>query len=67
MTNLLNRLNNLFPTDEIISQVKDFLENGNVPEGSSPKTFARKYKHFGLNTDHRLVYRPLELIVLKKS
>ena len=67
MPNLMNRLNNLFPNDETIDQVIHFLKTGDTPSDTTPKTFARKYKHFILNADHHLIYKPLELTVLKKT
>jgi hypothetical protein len=64
----MNRLNNLFPTDETIDMVKEYIRTKLIPpEIKSSYHFQKKYKHFKLNNDGELLYEPLKLVVVKKA
>jgi hypothetical protein len=64
----MNRLNNLFPTDENIDMVKEYLRTKVLPpEIKSAYHFRQKYKHFKLNNDDELLYEPLTLVVVKRA
>lgn len=64
----MNRLNNLFPTDETIDMVKEYIQTRVVPpEIKSAYHFRQKYKSFKVNNDGELEYEPLNLIVVKKA
>ena len=64
----MNRLNNLFPTDETIDIVKEYIQTKHIPpEIKSPYHFKNKYKKFILNNENKLVYEPLSLKVVKKA
>ena len=61
----MNRLNNLFPTDETIDMVKEYIRTKVIPpEIKSAYHFRQKYKHFKLNNDDELLY---EISSRKKS
>ena len=67
MTNY-NRLNNLFPTDEDINNVKSFRENKVYPESvntaAKQRRFENKYTGFDISPDgQNLLYTPLNLTV----
>ena len=71
MTNY-NRLNNLFPTDEDINNVKTFRENKTYPEAANTpakqRRFENKYTGFDISPDgQNLLYTPLNLIVVPKT
>eukprot|EP01031_Cornospumella_fuschlensis_P040277 gene40277-49076_t len=71
MTNY-NRLNNLFPTDEDISNVKRFKENKTYPEvvntAAKQRRFETKYAGFDISPDgQNLLYTSLNLIVVPKT
>ena len=61
-SNLMNRLNNLFPSDASIERAEQVLKEG---DAASPAQRA-KYKHFVVEHG-RLVYEPLRLTVLRKA
>ena len=64
----MNRLNNLFPTDETIDMVKEYIRTKVIPQKiKSSYHFQKKYKHFKLNNDDELLYEPLTLVVVKKA
>ena len=70
-TNLYLRLNNLFPSDQDIVNVKKFKENKSFPASiDTPRkraAFEKKYKDFNLSKDRRnLLYIPLNLQVVPK-
>ena len=70
-TNLYLRLNNLFPTDRIYRDVKNFKKNKTYPKEvdteSKKKAFEKKYTDFDLSRDGRnLFYTPLNLQVIAK-
>ena len=52
-------LNQLFPTDDKINEIKELIRNG--------KQLPKKYREFQLNSDDDLVYVPLNLIVIPKA
>ncbi len=63
----MNRLNNLFPTDETIDMVKEYKRTKVIPpEIKSSYHFQKKYKHFKLNNDDELLYEPLNISSRKK-
>ena len=71
-TNLYLKLNNFFPTDEIINQVKAFKKKPIYPDDvdteQKRKTFLKKYKDFDLSKNKRsLIYTPLNLEVVPRS
>jgi outer membrane protein W len=48
----MNRFNNLFPTDETIDIVKEYIRTNVIPPDiHSQYHFRQKYKHFKLNND----------------
>lgn len=64
----MNRLNNLFPTDETIDMVKEYIQSKHIPPDiHSPQHFQKKYSKFIVNNSDELVYEPLQLIVVKKA
>jgi transposase InsO family protein len=63
----MNKLNNLFPTDESIDEAIRYLDTGAIPSDANPKQCATKYKRFILNSNKQIVYKPLELVVLRKA
>jgi transposase InsO family protein len=64
----MNRLNNLFPNDDVIATVIHYLNTGNIaPNITNKKYFKEKYKHFIVSPDGHLIYRPLDLLVVKKT
>ena len=70
-TNLYLRLNNLFPSDQDIVNVKKFRENKSFPASiDTPRkqaAFEKKYKDFNLSKDeNNLIYTPLNLQVVAK-
>ena len=70
-TNLFLKLNNFFPTDKLISEVKMFkLKNvfpNDVDTDAKKTTFERKYNDFSLSANNRnLIYKPLNLVVVPK-
>ena len=70
-TNLFLRLNNLFPTDTEITDVKIFKSSKRFPASiDTPKkeaAFEKKYKDFDLSPDKQyLMYMPLNLQVVPK-
>ena len=71
MTNY-NRLNNLFPTDEDINNVKSFRENKVYPESvntaAKQRRFENKYTGFDISPDgQNLLYTPLNLTVVPRT
>eukprot|EP01041_Mallomonas_annulata_P012316 gene12316-25904_t len=71
MTNY-NRLNNLFPNDQNISDVKTFRENKTYPDAvntlSKQRRFETKYAGFDISPDgQNLLYTPLNLTVVPKT
>ena len=71
MTNY-NRLNNLFPNDEDINNVKTFREDKLYPEAANTpakqRQFENKYSGFDIAPDgQNLLYTPLNLIVVPKA
>ena len=68
-----NRLNNLFPTDQDILDVKNFKANQTYPKAiedslAKQRAFERKYTGFDLSKDGRnILYTPLNLIVVPKT
>ena len=66
MTDIMNKLNNIFPDDDSISAVITYLKTNQIPDNVNKKRFITKYKHFVLRDGH-LVYQPLNLAVVKKS
>jgi hypothetical protein len=56
---LFMSLNQLFPTDDKINEIKDLIRDG--------KQLPKKYRDFQLNGDDDLVYVPLNLIVIPKA
>ena len=71
MTTNYNRLNNLFPNDQDIMDVKKYKENKTFPsEIDTPRkraAFEKKYKDFDLSKDRRnLLYIPQNLQVVPK-
>jgi len=68
MSNNMNKLNNIFPDNESVNQVINYLKTKQIPDGvPSIKRFKDKYKHFELGKDGTLIYKPLGLIVVKPS
>jgi hypothetical protein len=70
-TNLYLRLNNLFPTDQLYRDVKNFKKKNTFPKDvvteSKKKAFEKKYKDFNLSKDeNNLIYTPLNLQVVAK-
>ena len=65
MIDIMNKLNNLFPNDETIEEVINYLKTNQLPTNSNKNRFKEKYKQFVLNDGH-LVYQPLNLMVIKK-
>ena len=70
-TNLYLRLNNLFPTDQLYRDVKNFKKKNIFPKDvvteSKKKAFEKKYKDFNLSKDeNNLIYTPLNLQVVAK-
>jgi hypothetical protein len=65
----MNRLNNLFPTDETIDMVKEYIRTKVIPQKKikSSYHFQKKYKHFKLNNDDKLLYEPFTLVVVKTA
>jgi transposase InsO family protein len=67
---LYNTLNNLFPTDEMIKNVKHFVKTKELPKDITTKQkrerFYEKYKDFSINKEEYLVFKPLKLIVIPK-
>ena len=71
-TNLYLKLNNFFPTDEIINQVKAFKKKPIYPDDVDTEqkrlAFLKKYKDFDLSKNKRsLIYTPLNLEVVPRS
>ena len=71
MTNY-NRLNNLFPTDEDIINVKRFKENKTYPEvvntAAKQRRFETKYAGFDISPDgQNLLYTPQNLTVVPRT
>ena len=66
MSNIMNKLNNIFPNDETIDTVIKYLTTNELPLGVNEKRFKTKYKQFVLK-DGVLIYEPLQLIVIKKA
>ena len=66
MTDIMNKLNNIFPTDEAIDSVIHYLQTNKVPPEVNVKRFKTKYKHFILK-DGSLIYQPLNLAVIRKD
>ena len=64
MSNIMNKLNNIFPNDETIDTVIKYLTTNELPLGVNEKRFKTKYKQFVLK-DGSLIYEPLQLIVIK--
>jgi len=61
------RLNNLFPTDADIEQVKEYKRTGQVPDEIIHKRrYMNKYKDFALR-NNELFYTPANLQVVKKA
>ena len=53
----MNRLNNLFPTDETIDIVKEYIQTKRIPpEIKYPTHFEKKYSKFIVNNDDKLEY-----------
>ena len=70
-TYLYNKLNNLFPTDQIYRNVKAFKRKNTFPKDvdteSKKKAFEKKYKDFDLSRNgQNLFYTPLNLQVVAK-
>ena len=70
-TNLYLRLNNLFPTDQLYRDVKNFKKKNTFPKDvdteSKKNAFEKKYKDFNLSKDeNNLIYTPLNLQVVAK-
>ena len=64
----MSRLNNLFPTDETIDMVKEYIQTNHIPPDiHSPRHFEKKYSKFIVNNDDVLEYEPLHLVVVKKE
>ena len=66
MTDIMNKLNNLFPNDDTVEAVITYLRTNQVPPNANKKRFITKYKQFVMKDGH-LLYQPLNLIVVKKS
>lgn len=71
MTNY-NRLNNLFPNDEDINNVKSFRQDKVYPDTvntpAKQRAFETKYTGFDISPDgQNLLYTPLNLIVVPKT
>ena len=66
MTDIMNKLNNLFPNDDTVEAVITYLRTNQVPPNVNKKRFITKYKQFVMKDGH-LLYQPLNLIVVKKS
>ena len=69
---LYNTLNNLFHSDTIIDDVIRLKKNGDFPEEirSFPykkAQYEERFKDFYVNDDEKLVFRPLNLIVVPKE
>jgi CRISPR/Cas system-associated protein endoribonuclease Cas2 len=66
MVDIMNKLNNLFPNDDTIEEVINYLKTNQLPTITNEKRFKEKYKQFVLNDGH-LIYQPLNLMVIKKN
>ena len=66
MSNIMNKLNNIFPNDETIDTVIKYLTTNQLPPDTNEKRFKTKYKQFALK-DGKLIYEPLQQIVIKKA
>jgi hypothetical protein len=68
---LYNTLNNLFPNDDIIDDVKHFIRTKKYPDNlntkQKEKRFYEKYKDFIIKDGSKLVFKPLDLVVVPKS
>lgn len=68
---LYNTLNNLFPTDDTIDEVKHFIRKQEFPDivntKQKQKRFLEKYKDFVIKDGSKLVFKPLNLLVVPKS
>lgn len=60
---IYQKLNNLFPTDESIEQVKQYLTNNIIPDTENERKFKEKYNNFIVENDE-LIFKPLNLIVV---
>lgn len=64
---IIQKLNNIFPNDEIIDIVKHYIITQTIPdEIENKKRFIQKYKNFIVDND-KLIYKPLNLEVVYKS
>jgi hypothetical protein len=68
---LYNTLNNLFPNDDIVDDVKHFIRTKKYPDNlntkQKEKRFYEKYKDFIIKDGSKLVFKPLDLVVVPKS
>ena len=68
---LYNKLNNLFPMDDTIEDVKHYIRTNKFPDGITTKSkqhrFIEKYKDFVIKDGSKLVFKPLDLTVIPKN
>ena len=64
MSNIMNKLNNIFPDDETINAVIKYLTTNQLPSDVNEKQFKKKFTHFVVK-DGSLIYEPLNLIVVR--
>ena len=68
---MYNKLNNLFPMDDTIEDVKHYIRTNKFPDGITTKSkqhrFIEKYKDFVIKDGSKLVFKPLDLTVIPKN